>query len=118
MAAIVAERRGLPGPSPAAVLACQVKATSRAIQRAAVPEATPRFALLEGSPPFPGPWFVKPVVGRLSQEARLVADEAALATLEEDPHYRDGYARLAALAGLSPESAHGSWSRRWSRATS
>lgn len=107
LAAIVAGRRGLPGPRPAAVLACQVKPTSRAIQRDAVPEATPRFARLDGSPPFPGPWFVKPVVGRLSQEAILVTDEAMLATVEEDAHYRDGYARIAALAGLPAESAHG-----------
>ncbi len=107
LAAIVAERRGLPGPSSASVLACQVKPISRAIQRDAVPEATPRFARLDGLPPFPGPWFVKPVVGRLSQEARLVTDEAALASIEEEPHYRDDYARLAALAGLPPQSAHG-----------
>jgi ATP-grasp domain len=107
LAAIVAERRGLPGPSPTAVLACQVKPTSRAIQQDAVPEATPRFARLDGPPPFPGPWFVKPVVGRLSQEAMLVTDEVMPATVEEDAYYRDGYARIAALAGLPAESAHG-----------
>ncbi len=107
LAAIVAERRGLPGPSPASVLACQVKTVSRAIQRDAVPEATPRFAPLQGPPPFPGPWFLKPVVGRLSQEARLVTSAVALSSVEEESEYRDGYARLAALAGLPPESAHG-----------
>jgi hypothetical protein len=71
LAALLAERRGLPGPTPAAVLACQLKPRSREIQRRVCPEATPPFARLDGRPPdFPPPWFVKPVVGRLSQEAR------------------------------------------------
>jgi hypothetical protein len=70
IAALIAERRGLPGPSPRAVTACQFKPTARALQRATVPAATPRFALLDGRPPFGPPFFVKPVVGRLSQRWR------------------------------------------------
>jgi hypothetical protein len=107
LAAIVARRRGLPGPDPQAVVACQHKPTSRAIQRRVAPEATPRFELLDHQPTFPPPWFVKPVVGRLSQEARRVEDEAGLAGIEEEPRYRDGYARLAALALPAPLSTRG-----------
>jgi hypothetical protein len=104
LAALLAERRGLPGPSPAAVVSCQHKPTSRAIQERATPEATPRFARLDGSPPFPPPWWVKPVVGRLSQEARRVDTPADLAQLAEQRAYRDEYAELA---GLSPAEVRG-----------
>jgi hypothetical protein len=108
LAALVAERRELPGPTPQSLLRCQHKPTSRALQREAVPEATPRFALLDGRPPpFPPPWFVKPVVGRLSQEARRVEDAAGLATVREQEGYRDGYTDVAALAGLAQESVRG-----------
>ena len=37
----LAERRNLPGPAPAAVVRCQHKPTSRRLQHAAAPEATP-----------------------------------------------------------------------------
>jgi hypothetical protein len=107
LAALLAERRGLPGPRPTAVVACQHKPTSRGIQRQAASQATPRFALLDGPPPFPAPWFVKPVVGRLSQEARRVDDAADLRTMAERPDYRDGYARIASLAGLARDAVHG-----------
>jgi hypothetical protein len=107
LAALLAERRALPGPRPAAVVACQHKLTSRRIQQQVAPDATPRFALLDGPPPFPGPWFVKPTVGRLSQESRRVDDRAELRTIAERPGYRDGYARIAGLAGLEGEAVHG-----------
>ena len=64
LAAQLAERRGLPGPSPGAIVSCQHKPTSRAIQRGVAPGSTPAFALLDGGPPFPPPWWAKPVVGR------------------------------------------------------
>jgi hypothetical protein len=103
LAAVVAHRRGLPGPDPAAIVRIQHKPTSRAIQAIAAPEAAPRFALLgDGPPPFPPPWFCKPVVGRLSQGTRRVEDAAGLAGLEEDERYSEGWERLAALAGDAP----------------
>jgi hypothetical protein len=104
LAALVADRRGLPGPRPAAIVTCQHKPTSRGIQRDVAPDSTPAFALLDGTPPFPPPWWVKPVVGRLSQEARRVDTEAELAQLTEHPTYRDEYARLA---GLPPDAVRG-----------
>ena len=107
LAAILAQRRGLPGPSPDALLACQHKPTSRAIQRAVAPEATPRFAVLDGFVPFATPFFVKPVVGRLSQNACRIDDAGELAALEEIDRYTTRYGEIAALAGAAPESAHG-----------
>ncbi len=108
VAALVAERRGLPGPNPQALVRCQHKPTSRALQQEVSPESTPRFWLLDGGPPpFPPPWFVKPVVGRLSQEARRIDDPAELAGIHEEAGYRDGYARIAGLAGLAAEAVRG-----------
>lgn len=104
LAALVAERRGLAGPDPGAIVSCQHKPTSRAIQQRVALEATPRFALVDGEPPFPPPWWVKPVVGRLSQEARRADSPAELAAISEEGDYRDEYADLA---GLSPEDVRG-----------
>ena len=77
VAALLAERRGLPGPRPAAVVACQHKPTSREIQQRVAPSdaavcAARRVASVSG-----------PVVreaggGRLSQKARRVDDGAVL----------------------------------------
>jgi biotin carboxylase len=107
LAALVAERRGLPGPTPRALIACQFKPTARALQRATVPSATPRFALLDGRPPFGPPFFVKPVVGRLSQRVRRIDDPLEIEQLEEVDAYMTGYARIAALAGLHPDAVRG-----------
>jgi ATP-grasp domain len=109
LAALIAERAGLAGPTPRALLACQHKPTSRAIQRRAAPDAVPRFALVNGAstwPSFGTPFFVKPVVGRLSENAFRVDSYARLAQLVEDG-YPPRYARIAALAGLSEADAHG-----------
>ncbi|MFN2470209.1 MAG: acetyl-CoA carboxylase biotin carboxylase subunit family protein [Gaiellaceae bacterium] len=100
LAALLAERRGLPGPRPAVVAALQHKPTARAAQGTIVPEATPRFATAgAGPPPFRPPWFVKPAVGRLSEGTRLVHDASELARYEESG-YADGWGQLARLAGF------------------
>jgi hypothetical protein len=107
LASIVAERRGFTGPTPKALLACQHKPTSRALQRRAAPEATPSFAILNGKLPLDLPFFVKPVVGRLSQNAFRIDDESELADLHEIDRYTTRYGEIAALAGASSELAHG-----------
>jgi hypothetical protein len=107
LAAIVAQPRGLPGPTPRALFACQHKPTSRELQRRVVPEATPRFELLNGAATLEPPFFVKPVVGRLSQLARRVDDPAELEELPSHDPYLTGYARLAELAGLPTDGLHG-----------
>lgn len=104
LAAQLAERRGLAGPSPKAIVSCQHKPTSRMIQRGVASESTPAFTMLNGAPPFSPPWWAKPVVGRLSEEARRVDTEADLALLVEEPEYRQGYADLA---GLPPDAVRG-----------
>ncbi len=109
LASLLAERRGLPGPRPQALLACQHKPTSRVLQRGSVPEAVPAFAVLDAQAPrrpFAPPFFVKPVVGRLSENARRIDDPAELAELREDG-YPPRYAAIAELAGLPVDAVHG-----------
>ena len=109
LAALVAQRAGLGGPTPQALLKCQHKPTSRALQREAAPDSVPRFALLNGSvlpETFTTPFFVKPVVGRLSENARRIDSRARLAELAEDG-YPPRYARVAALAGMHEAEVHG-----------
>ena len=107
LAALVAERLSLPGPTPRALVACQHKATSRELQRSVVPEATPRFERFESAPTLDPPYFVKPVVGRLSQLARRIEQPSELADLPSEDPYRDGYARIAELAGYPREHFRG-----------
>jgi len=107
LASLVAQRRGLPGPAPRALAACQFKPAARALELAAASEATPRFALVDGTTAFTPPLFVKPVVGRLSQGARRIDDLSQLATLRPTDPYLEGYARIASLAGLDPGCVHG-----------
>jgi hypothetical protein len=112
LAAILAARRGLPGPSPAAVLACQHKPTSRGRQRVVAPASTPRCVLLEtprpdAPPDLPPPFFAKPVVGRLSQGAVRIDRAEDLELLPVESAYADRYERIAGLAGAEPGLAHG-----------
>jgi ATP-grasp domain len=108
LAAVIAARRGLPGPSPQALFACQHKPTSRELQLQVVPDATPRFELVNGSTPtLEPPFFVKPVVGRLSQLACRIDDPAELAELPARDPYLTEYVRLAELAGLPTDRLHG-----------
>jgi hypothetical protein len=107
LAALLAERQGLPGPSPQALVRLQHKPTARSAQRLAAPEATPAFAYLDGRAPFDVPFFVKPVVGRLSQNAFRIDDLAELGELEEIDRYTARYAEIAALAGADPADSHG-----------
>jgi ferredoxin-NADP reductase len=71
-----------------------------------VPEATPGFEQVNVQT-LELPFFVKPVVGRLSQLARRIDDLAELDELPAHGGYLDDYARLAELAGLPREELHG-----------
>jgi biotin carboxylase len=85
LAAIIAARLGLPGPDPKTVLISQHKYLSRMAQARLVPEAVPRFllidtaegALLPEESSFP--LFVKPVKSFFSVGAELFATRAELA---------------------------------------
>jgi hypothetical protein len=101
LAAILARRLGLPGPAPAAILACGHKVYSRVAQRAAIPEATPRFSLV--SPPFPGavphvyPCFIKPAKGAFSFLARLVKTPEELDRFLRQPGVEEYLKRYVVL---------------------
>jgi ATP-grasp domain len=109
LAALLAERKRLPGPSPEALVACQHKPSSRALQRRVAPEATPAFATLHGGDELPmqPPFFVKPVVGRLSQGAATINSAADLRRVPWTSSYQRAYADLARLAGLPAHTVHG-----------
>lgn len=87
LAAVVAERLGLPAPSPAVTLICQHKYLSRAAQANIVPEAVPPFWLIDvaAGAPLPEdlrfPLFVKPVKSFFSIGAEKVASASELGAL-------------------------------------
>ena len=108
LAAVLAERLGLPGPGRAAFMRCHDKLESRRIQAEAVPEATPEFAAVDlddpdPPAPLPFPFFLKPVTAHLSQLAYRCdgpADYAA-ALAEARAHIDAVTAYDAALEGRS-----------------
>lgn len=124
LSAALARRLGLPGPGPAAVLACAHKIASRRAQREAAPEATAAFwglgpSAAEAPPPgLSFPCFVKPVKGAYSVLARRVDSQAELAAFLGRPQvaefahdylriFRRAFAAWSDLAG-DPE-LEGSW---------
>ena len=84
IAAVVAQRLGLPGTDPAVIIAAQHKYYARCLQQKIVPDATPRFAVFpyqmksatEVGLPFP--LYVKPVKATYSVLARRVDSFAQL----------------------------------------
>lgn len=86
LAAIVAQRLGLPGTPVVADLFCQHKYQSRLIQQLAQPDAVPPFALLQSgiTPEMPFPFFIKPVKSFFSVGAYQVDNVEALRELA--PH--------------------------------
>lgn len=100
LAAIVSERLGLGGPTPTALIACQHKLRSRELQREIVPAATPAFEPVVDVDRLTYPCFVKPVVGRLSDEAVLARSPADLAALEPGREYARVYEEIASQADV------------------
>ncbi len=104
LAAHIAHRLGLPGPSPASFMACHDKLAARRIQTELVPEATPRFAAIDPfdatspGPSLPFPFFVKPVTGHLSQLAYTIHDAEELASV-----LREARDHLEAIAAFDDE---------------
>ncbi len=106
LCALAARRRGLPGPTPEAVFACQYKPASRKLQQAVLPSAVPRFALLDRSAVFEPPFFVKPAFGTLSGGVHRIDALHQLEAVRANGHARR-YATIAAAMGLAPEDARG-----------
>jgi biotin carboxylase len=83
LAVRAALRLGLPGPTPEAFMRCHDKLEGRRWQQRLVPEATPRYAVLDpdhpgDAPPLSFPFFLKPTTGHLSQLASTVRDVAEM----------------------------------------
>jgi biotin carboxylase len=117
VAALVAQRLGLPGAPPRAVLRAAHKYYARCTQREVVPESTPRFAWIDPAAAPPRelstgfPCFVKPVKGLFSRWARRVDDPDSLARLLASPALGEFLARWSAtferLLAPHPEFALG-----------
>jgi biotin carboxylase len=106
LAALAAERRGLPGPTPAAVFSCHYKPACRDRLRPVVGDALPRYAVFDGANAFEPPFFVKPVIGRNSGGARRVDDPAELRpAMLDDNAFARGFVPIAELMGLAPADA-------------
>ncbi|MGH7380028.1 MAG: ATP-grasp domain-containing protein [Candidatus Methylomirabilales bacterium] len=95
MAALVAESLGFASPSFESLFLCQHKYYSRLRQRDAVPEATPRFHVLDPSRdpapsdlPMAFPVFVKPVKSYLSILARRIETFLDLSRTVEEARLR------------------------------
>jgi hypothetical protein len=93
VAAAIAQELDLPGPAPATVLACSHKYYSRLAQQRAVPEATPRFALVDpqraGDVSLPFPFFVKPVKSWFSILAEPMESPEQLIAFVARPDVRE-----------------------------
>lgn len=118
LAAAVAERLGLPGPGPEAVLRCAHKLESRERQREAAPGAVPGFAGVRhdrpGEADLAFPCFVKPVKGSFSQHARRIDSRAELERFLARPAIADYCERYLsifnrAVAAWAPGLRDGRW---------
>jgi biotin carboxylase len=95
IAAALAERLGLPGPSPEAVVRATHKYYSRLVQRDAVPDATPKFWLVDPAQPDGGgadleyPCFIKPVKGTFSVLSQKLNDATELHAFLARPVVRE-----------------------------
>ena len=111
LSSLLAERLGLPGPKPDAVINCQHKGRSRRLHREVAPAATPVFAALydvdDPPPACPPPWFAKPIVGRLSQGARRVDETAEFRELSDPSGYSAAWGCIAELAGVPRAAVNG-----------
>ena len=109
LAAIVAQRLGLPGTPVVADLFCQHKYQSRLIQQLAQPDAVPPFALVQPgiAPDMLFPFFIKPVKSFFSVGAYQVDNAEALRTLAPHATLPDEFfeplnALLKHYAGIPP----------------
>ena len=110
MAAIVAQRLGLPGVSPVASLRCQHKYLSRLEQRRLVPAATPGFTLIDPRCPrahgLRYPIFVKPLKSFFSIGAsRVDTPEGLESALQEATLPPEFYRPFNELLSLYPQLA-------------
>jgi hypothetical protein len=118
LAAAVAQRLGLPGPTLPAVVRCAHKLESRRLQRELAPEAVPGFAGVRydrpGDADIAFPCFVKPVKGTFSQHARFIDSRTELERFLTRPAIADYCERTLSiynrtLAAWAPHLEDGRW---------
>lgn len=109
IASVLAHKWNLPGPTPISILTCQHKYYSRIAQQESVPDATPRFALIDTQRlptdlTFSYPIFVKPVKSYFSMYAQQINSPQELAhyapQLMPNQQFRDPFNQC--LAQLCP----------------
>ena len=121
IAAHLAARLGLPGPTTEAFMRCHDKLESRRLQPEAVPDATPRFFALDPSDPVPtprcrSPLFVKPVAAPSLASTPSVVDRDRLEVAAPIDHGGDRSRRRVDRRALLPPDAPRSCSTNgWSR---
>ena len=110
LAAAIRGAAGLPGPSFESSLMCAHKGWSRLLQREVVPEAAPRFQLIDpdarydaGNLELRFPFWVKPVKSALSYLGFRVSSPAELAQVQgrartELPRYARAFCEMLAMS--------------------
>ncbi|MDP3620512.1 MAG: ATP-grasp domain-containing protein [Polynucleobacter sp.] len=84
IAAVLAQRLGLPGNDPLAIIACQHKYYGRLVQQKIAPEAVPRFSYIpypfnpQSPLEIPYPFFIKPIKATYSVLAKQIDNQEAL----------------------------------------
>lgn len=119
VAAAVANRLGLRGPSPESVLKCSHKYYARLAQSSAVPDVTPDFALInplvtnEDALTLAFPLFVKPVKSNFSKYAQHIGDQDELRRYLDSAGLREHLSMfvrpfndLLALYGFTCDAGH------------
>jgi biotin carboxylase len=94
VAAAIGNEAGLPSPHPRDVLRASHKLTSRQMQQASVPEATPRYCVIDPddlsrAPEIGFPCFVKPIKGAFSMFARRIDTQVELVAHLDRPEVRE-----------------------------
>jgi hypothetical protein len=129
LAGAMARRLGLPGSDPEAVIRTSHKYTSRVLQRGAVPQATPGFALVDPRAPDPAagvrfPCYLKPVKGAFSimsrridtpEQLRAFVTSPAAWTTAASPTTCGARGRTARTASSSSRWTSSRGWRRWCR---
>jgi hypothetical protein len=125
LAAAIAQGAGLPGPGFEATLVCAHKAWSRIVQREVVPQAVPRFQLIDPQRTYGAadleldfPFWLKPVKSALSFLSHRVASLAELAEVQararaELPRYARAFTEMLEMSRVAPPAALAGTNGEW-----
>jgi hypothetical protein len=125
LAAAIHGAAGLPGPSFESILMCAHKGWSRLVQREVVPEAAPRFQLIDphasyraGDMEIRFPFWVKPVKSALSYLGFRVSSLAELAQVQararaELPRYARAFTEMLGMSAVPLPAALAQTTGEW-----